>query len=1396
MNREQQAIVGKIGLLVRPALTASDDSTLGETALRQLVEGELLALFSHIDIEFASLAQIERDQVQFWMPASSNYLPHTLFRLLRDRVGGQARQCGAFGADGLTGQLRADDGVDFSAPPDIDRLRESVIACGALLRTYKRTIAATGQHLPRAITDDIVAWVREPTSDRQVGLLLDQAGAGKSVILRDALTAVEEAGEVVMAIKADQQLSSVDTTEDLQRALGLPVSAERAAALLAAHGPVVVLIDQIDALSLTLLARDQRAIDLMLGLVARLRLIPGVRLVIACRTFDRNTDPRLKRLDVAREFIPVPLADDVVAGVVGEIGVEHTALSAGTRELLRTPHHLDLFARLAKERGGAQRLRELCGLSTLQDLYALLWHDLVRRPDLAAPPIAEREEVLRIMTARMARDQRTTVPQTLFATPENARLLPAANWLASSGILVSSSITWSFLHQTFFDYCYARNYVESGARLSETLLRSEQGLFARSQLTQVLAYLRANDEATYIYELNVFLRSEGLRFHLRDLLLNWVGASPDPTDGEVVLVRRLLLTATMRPQLLGALRGNIAWLARLAGEPMRGFLALDDEAIEREILPYLASLIDVDQAAVIAAIEPFLGRSEAWNNRISWLFMYVRRWENSEAANLFERLLRLSPLYLRQHAHEMEKVAEAFPLTGCHLIALALEYIHDAESPAGGEASAPAIASIANDFGGRVGNDLGDAIEAARTRAARPFLDMALPWLERTLGTISALVDDLPFFPHDLVSYAGRFGAHDVARAVVRGIIGALIDLAREDPAEFRRAVDRLDRLQSETPQTLLAQVYREVPDICADEAARFLLADRRRLHLGESEQLLTRRLLASIYPYLSPARWEEMEACILAYAPIWRSPRPGVGAWWRIEQLYLLQAIPLALLSERGRDRLRELERKFPGVRASDSPSLVAGGWVGPPITEEEAIRMSDAAWLRAMSKYRGAISHKEFLKGGAAQLSGVLAALVRKQPERFARLAELVPVDIDIAYVRAFLNGLAESTAPSECFFGVARRFVDHPDRERTRAIAWALEKRAAGGIPTDLVDLLKCWVRSPAGDEDGTGRDPYSRYFNTDRGSALRALMRALEVAQTDEARERQWALLESLASDPSDAMRIGAIEETLQLLHADRGRAISLFERFASGRVELLATHQAQEFVYFGLYRAYARMQPFIRAMLQSDDSACQQRGAEIAATQAISPTALEGPEAIADARRLAAEALDGPVPWRVGVARIYAANVADAPAGDVSDAITAGLHRLVSDADREVRRQVGGMFGSLRDDHITTLRALIESFAISPALHDDTGQFAEFLWQHGMVDPDWALAVVEAALQNERSTGDAARFRDGEELIRLVLRIYVDPTSDHLRERAMDAFDALMARFTGDALRALEDWDRQ
>ncbi len=52
-------------------------------------------------------------------------------------------------------------------------------------------------------------------------------------------------------------------------------------------------------------------------------------------------------------------------------------------------------------------------------------------------------------------------------------------------------------------------------------------------------------------------------------------------------------------------------------------------------------------------------------------------------------------------------------------------------------------------------------------------------------------------------------------------------------------------------------------------------------------------------------------------------------------------------------------------------------------------------------------------------------------------------------------------------------------------------------------------------------------------------------------------------------------------------------------------------------------------------------------------------------------------------------------------------------------------------------------------------------------------------------------------RGGEELVRLVLRLYTDPTADAAtKSRAMDAFDKLMERYAYEAQRALDEWDRR
>ncbi len=72
-------------------------------------------LFSFIDVQIIPLQYIEHDDVPRWMPASS-VAPMTLFRLLRDRCGGQARNREVFRAPNLLAELEGEHRVSVLEP--------------------------------------------------------------------------------------------------------------------------------------------------------------------------------------------------------------------------------------------------------------------------------------------------------------------------------------------------------------------------------------------------------------------------------------------------------------------------------------------------------------------------------------------------------------------------------------------------------------------------------------------------------------------------------------------------------------------------------------------------------------------------------------------------------------------------------------------------------------------------------------------------------------------------------------------------------------------------------------------------------------------------------------------------------------------------------------------------------------------------------------------------------------------------------------------------------------------------------------------------------------------------------------------------------------------------------
>jgi len=237
----------------------------------------------------------------------------------------------------------------------------------AELRTYSNEIA--GIHLERAEVTQIVEWALTADPKHRLGMLLDQPGGGKSVVMRDVLAQLEAKGVPTLAIKADN-LSGVRDRAGLADRLALPASVEECIRHLASEGPVVVLLNQLDALSLTL-SRDQATLDVMLSTLARLREMEGVRIVASCRTFDLNNDPRLSTIKVDQRFGLHPLNEEQVNKILRSIGIDPTRLLPTHRALLTVPLHLDIYARVAADIVSGSNAPE--SFRTLQDLYEALW---------------------------------------------------------------------------------------------------------------------------------------------------------------------------------------------------------------------------------------------------------------------------------------------------------------------------------------------------------------------------------------------------------------------------------------------------------------------------------------------------------------------------------------------------------------------------------------------------------------------------------------------------------------------------------------------------------------------------------------------------------------------------------------------------------------------------------------------------------------------------------------------------------------------------------------------------------------------------------------------------------------------------------------------------------------
>lgn len=384
-------------------------------------------------------------------------------------------------------------------------------------------------HIENPIVDKITSWIDQEGVNPidRLAVVTGDAGQGKSVVMRDVFEKVRAKQNVcALALKAD--ILSLENEKDFKDQYDCPVSLQKCIDDVAAKSEkFILLVDQLDALSLSL-SSNRKSLTYYNRLINHVMALSNAKVVVSCRLYDLDCDEMLSKYQTSQNVFEVPyLTNNNIKEVLIRKGLK-TSPAPRILEFLKKPLHLYLYCRLLGEEISETEV-------SLTNLYHLLWNRIVLKNK-------DNVEFLKQFSSDLYKKQVLSLSRRLYETKYNECITR----LLSENIIVETNkrkASIQFVHQSLFDYVNARLLVESGANVASDLINEHQGLFVRARVQQYFAYLRDVDEMRYIKELQNFISSTDIRFHLKLLVLSRIAFYEHPLKIEKEFVKAKILNS-------------------------------------------------------------------------------------------------------------------------------------------------------------------------------------------------------------------------------------------------------------------------------------------------------------------------------------------------------------------------------------------------------------------------------------------------------------------------------------------------------------------------------------------------------------------------------------------------------------------------------------------------------------------------------------------------------------------------------------------------------------------------------------------------------------------------------------------------------------------------------------
>jgi hypothetical protein len=1214
----------------------------------------------------------------------------------------------------------------------------------------------------RGETADI--WRRLKGNDRTV-FVLGAAGGGKSAVVHETVLEAQAEHWPVLALRLDR-LEPFASPVALGQRLDLSVSPVSALAGVSRSGPCLLVIDQLDAVSLVS-GRMPESFDVIASLLREASGFTEMRVVLACRKFDVDNDERIRavvRSDGVSQVEIGPLEAEQVDAAVQAMGLAASSLANGQRTLLSSPLNLVLLRAIADQTNALS-------FDSSRDLLGAYWERKRRDCRRRRPDARRFNEVIGALVDAMSERQRLAVP---MAVLDEDDLADDAQVLESENVLVRDGRQYAFFHETFFDYAFARRWVERRQTLIEFLLGSEQELFRRGQVRQVLAHLHDDDSQRFIEEVEALFMHPDIRFHIKDVVLSMLYALPAPTTAEWDMAKRVIDSQPTFIERLWLMLRTVPWFDRLDAEgKFERWLRGDQSEQNRALEVALGGLKErPDRMAQIIA--PYAGLSADYPAWLRW----VTRFADLHASRALLDLV-IEAVGRGEYAGQSQSLwmstvnlADHQPAWAVDLLSAYLLY-------------QPGALDL--DGSGRVAllesreHAAIELVNKAAEGASAAFCKVMLPYIRKVMSVTEYGITNRPVkdrqFTHKNLANASL---NDLEDALLRGARTALRNFVRHDHEAARAVLLDLVADPHETAQWLLYDAMQEAGEAYADWAVVLLLEGDHRL-VGSYPSTVTveaaARLLAAISPHVDLETFAELEQTILRLRVPWERRSTPIG-WCMFN---LLAALEKSRLSEPAQRRLGELQRLF---RADQPPPrrILTGGGIGSPIPPEAARRMSNDQWLRAIAKYNTEQANWTTMRGGAHELSNVLQSEASANPDRFARMTLRLSADTHPSYIDGLLIGFANAQAPGtpDLVFDAIRHIASFGYGEYDRWIGWPLKHHLDASIPDDIIQLLvdralhssedgESWEEEP-GDNQNIGERIVSNGVNSARG-ACADLLGDILIHDFDGHRTSLVApSLNELASDSSVAVRSCVARLISTCLAHAQPAALDAFQRLIQGDDRLLTSGYVADLIAYIALIDTTIIVPVVRRMLGSEFAEVRKTGGRLAAFMGLEVELAALMESAKTAQDPAA---------REGVALVCARRL---PHTSNPARASTVLQELANDTNEKVREAVAGVAGAVRGQELRPFKEVLISLIDSPSFEPAVDQLLITL-EHASDHIDdlimaCALRFVDVFGTDVGNLSTRAA-RNSDRVGRLILRAYAQARTPAGRSNALDLIDRLL-----------------